>query len=599
MQNITRSSGSLSFTASSQFVVAAVSVAAAMACGGALAQGKAGTATTEAYAAGRILVMPRAGLPDAALGKVLTENGAGRARRIGRTDLRIVELPAGVTARTMVERLKRHPHVKFAELDRRVALSGVSNDPYLGSQWHVPKIGATTAWDRALGAGIKIAIIDTGVDGTHPDLVGRMLPGWNFHDGNSNAADVQGHGTAVAGTAAATVNNGAGVAGIAGQAQIIPVRISAPDGYAYWSTIAQGLTWAADNGAKVANISYAVTGSSSVQSAANYMRSKGGLVVVSAGNNGVNETVAPTSTMVTVSATTSSDTRASWSSYGNFVTIAAPGDSIWTTNRGGGYGSWSGTSFASPVTAGVVGLMMAANPSLPPADVERLLYSSAVDLGVAGRDIEFGWGRVDAAAAVLAAAQAVSSADTQPPAVAIGAPLGSATVGGLVPVDVSASDNKGVAKVDLRVNGVTVASDTNAPFAFSWDSTKVANGVTSLAAVAVDGAGNAATSATVSVNVANTVVVDSTAPVVTVTNPADGSRVSGVVGIRVSASDNAGTAGLKQTLLINGKTVATATGGSLSYSWNTRKVAAGSYRIEAVARDATGNSATRAVNVNR
>lgn len=577
------------------FTAAAVAIAAALACAPAMAQRAAGK--TEAFAPGRILVMPRAGMPEETLDKILKESGGGRGRRAGRGELRIVDLSPGQEA-AMVERLLRHPDVKFAELDRRVPHDAV-NDPYFGSQWHLSNIEAPQAWASTQGAGIKIAILDTGVDGTHPDLAGRMLPGYNFYDNNTNTSDVNGHGTAVAGTAAATVNNGAGVASVAGQASIIPVRISAPDGYAYWSTIAQGLTWAADNGADVANISYAVTGSAAVQSAANYMRSKGGLVVVSAGNSGALENVAPTNAMITVAATDSSNQLTSWSSYGGYVTISAPGAGIYTTSRGGGYGARSGTSFSSPVTAGVVGLMKAVNPSLAPADVEDLLYRSALDLGAPGRDIQYGWGRVNAAAAVQAAAGAVSSVDLQAPTVSITAPVGSSSVAGVVAVDVAATDNKGVTRIDLLVNGKVVASDSTAPFAFSWDSTKVTNGMVELKAVALDAAGNAGTSAPVPVNVANAVVGDTIAPTVNINNPVNGSKVSGKVSIKVSASDNLGVAGIKQELYINGAKVASSLGGSLSYGWDTRKVKAGSYTLQAVARDAAGNTSTHAITVTR
>jgi len=580
---------------SGRLLVSSLSLAAALACGQAAAAG----ADTEDYAKGRILVMSRAGLADGAFARIMAEQGGGASRRIGKGNLRVVNLPAGITEHQLVERLARHPHIKFAELDRRVGLSAVANDPYLGSQWHLPKINATTAWDTTQGAGVKIAIIDTGVDGTHPDLAARMLPGWNFYDGNSNTADVYGHGTAVAGTAAATVNNGAGVASVAGQAWIIPIRISAPDGYAYWSTIAEGLTWAADNGARVANISYAVTGSWSVLDAATYMRSKGGLVVVSAGNNGIRESTAPSSQVITVSATGSTDARASWSSYGPFVTISAPGEGIWTTTRGGGYGAWNGTSFASPVTAGVVGLMMAANSTLPIADVERLLYSTSLDLGTAGRDDQFGWGRVNAAAAVQAAvAASLPPPDTQAPVVAVSAPLGSSTVSGLVPVDVSATDNKGVARVDLKVNGTVVASDSSAPYSFSWDSKGVANGMASLVAVAVDSAGNVGTSSSVAVNVAN-VTPDTTPPTVAIGSPLNGAKVAGSILVRVSAGDNLGTAGLTQTLSIDGKQVSTVVGGTMNFSWNTRKLTIGSHTIQAVARDAAGNTVTQTITVTR
>lgn len=568
----------------------------ALACAGLFSAGSAFAQAAD-YAKGRLLVMPRAGLSDADIDDVVKVHG-GKARRIGKSDLHIVDLPGNASETAVQNLLAHHPNLKFAELDRRVSLSATSNDPYFGSEWHLAKIGATGAWDVSQGANIKIAILDTGVDSSHPDLASRMVPGWNAYDNNADTSDVYGHGTAVAGTAAAAINNGVGVASVAGQSLIMPVRIADATGYAYWSTVATGLTWAADNGAKVANISYGgVTGSAAVQSAAQYMKNKGGLVVVAAGNNGIAETISPSATMITVSATNSSDVRASWSSYGSFITISAPGDGIWTTTRGGGYGSWWGTSFASPVTAGVVALMMAANPSLPAGDVESLLYSTATDLGAVGKDIEYGWGRVNASAAVAAAKTAVSSADTLAPTASIMAPLGSSSVSGMVAVNASASDNKGVTKVELRVNGTTVATDSAAPYAFSWDSSKVANGMASLVVVAYDAAGNSAASAPVSVNVAN--AADTTPPVVSISGVANGAVVSGNIMVRLTASDNSGSAGITQTLKINGATVATGTGGSLSYNWNTRKAAAGSYTLSATARDAAGNTSSTSLQVSR
>ena len=591
MQIITSSSGRRFDGFPRGCAMAALALASAIAGGGAGAQSAQRGGPAESYAAGRILVMPRAGMADAALDKIVDHQGRGKGRRVGRSELRIVELPAGLEVET-VERLRRHPHIKFAEVDERVPLQ-VSNDPYLGSQWHLSKIGAAAAWASTTGSGVTVAILDTGVDGTHPDLKDRMVAGRNFHDNNTDTRDVHGHGTAVAGSAAATLDNGTGVASVAGRAWIMPMRVSLPDGSAYFSTIANALTWAADQGARVANISYAVSGSASVQSSANYMKGKGGLVVVSAGNSGVQEAVAASDAMITVSATDSTDRRTSWSTFGKFVDIAAPGAGIYSTNRGGSYGSWNGTSFSSPVTAGVVALMMSANPTLPVADVQRLLFSTATDLGAAGYDAEYGWGRVNAYAAVQAALSAAATTDTQPPTVVVGNPQASSTVSGLVAVDVTASDDKGVARVDLLVNGSKVSSDSTAPFAFSWDSSKVANGMAELKVVAVDAAGNAGTSAPLPVNVANAVAGDTTAPAVTIRNPVNGSKVpSSSVLVRVSASDNLGAAAIRQELYINSVRVATANGAALNYSWNTRRIKVGSYVLQAVARDAAGNSAT-------
>ncbi len=552
------------------------------------------------WAKGRLLVMPRAGLSDGEFDKLAKAHG-GKGRRIGKSELRIIDLPANASETAVLARLAHNPHLKFAELDRRVGTDMAANDPYLGSEWHLPKINAASAWDGSQGSGITIAILDSGVLATHPDLAPKLVAGWNFYNNNNNTADATGHGTSVAGSAAAITNNALGVSGVAGAAKIMPIRVSDASGYAYYSTIAQGVIFAADNGARVANASFSgVYTSASVQSAATYLRNKGGLLIVSAGNSGTDDGSQASTTMIPVSATDSADAKASWSSFGKYVAVAAPGVGIWTTGADGGYRSASGTSFAAPITAGVVALMMAAKPGLTAAQVEGLLYSTSVDLGAAGRDSHFGYGRVNASAAVAAAAASTTvAADTQAPAVAIAAPTGSVTVSGLAAVDVSASDNVGVTRVELRVNGSTVATDTAAPYQFSWDTTKAGNGTANLVAHAFDAAGNSKASSSVAVNVANAVAADTTAPVVTISNPVNGSKVSGNVQIKVAASDNSGAASIKQTLYINGKLTASVNGGSLSYGWNTRKEPVGSYTIQAVASDAAGNKTSRTIQVTR
>lgn len=576
--------------------LAALAVASALAGAPVLAQ------TTDAHAAGRILLMPRAGLSDAALGRILQAEGAGKARRIGKSELRVVELPAG-RERALVQRLARHPHVKFAELDRIVTHDLAANDPFLGSQWHLPKIVADGAWSDTTGEGVIVAVLDSGIDTAHPDFAGKLTAGYNFSGGNTDVSDVKDHGTKVAGSAAAAVNNGVGVAGVAGGARIMPIRVSDSTGTAYWSSIASGLTWAADRGARVANVSFnGAAGSSSVLSAARYMKSKGGLVFVSAGNNNTDPNYANTDDVIIVAATNKSDAKASFSNFGDHVHLSAPGEAIYTTTWKQGYASVSGTSFAAPIAAGTAALVMAANPGLTNTQVQQILFSTAVDLGAAGRDITFGHGRVDAQAAVAAALATLPPAvDSQAPTAAIQAPLGSTTVSGLVPVDVSAADNVGVAKVELLVNGKVVATDTAAPFAFSWDSAQVPNGMASLVARAHDAAGNVGPSATVSVNVANATAIDATAPTITALTPADGSTVAaGTVSVNGSASDNAGLPGLVLTLSIDGRAVASSTGtGSLKYNWNTRKLKRGSHTLTLQARDAAGNVSIRSATVTR
>lgn len=562
-----------------------------------LVGGAATAAQPTEWVKGRVIVETRAGLSADELAKIVAPHG-GKARRMGGSNLHIIELPGQASETAVAQQLARNPHLKFAELDGLSKPSLVSNDPYLGSEWHLTKIGAMAAWDIGQGSGVTVAILDTGVDASHPDLASRIVPGWNFYSNLSDTSDVYNHGTGVAGTAAAITNNGAGVAGMAGLARIMPLKVSADTGSASWSAMAQALTYAADHGVRVANISYMVGGVASVQSAAQYMKNKGGLVFVAAGNTGTASVDLASTSLITVAATDANDQRASWSTYGPYVSLAAPGVGLYTTTKGGGYVSESGTSFSSPLAAGVAAAVMSANPALTSTQVEQILFSTATDLGPVGRDVSFGYGRVNAAAAVQAAL-ATPAADTQAPTVGIASPAASGTVSGLVVVSINSADNVGVARVDLKVNGTLLASDTTAPFGFSWDSTKLPNGMASLTAVAYDAAGNSASSSTVSVNVANAVAADTVAPVVAIANPVNGSKVSGIVAITASASDNAGVTGITQALYIDGAKVASATGGKLSYSWNTRKAAVGTHAVKVVAVDAAGNSGTASVSVSK
>jgi thermitase len=556
------------------------------------------------YARGRILFEARAGLSGDELEKILKTHGGGKRRKMGQSNLNIVDLPAGASEAALVERLRRHPAFKYVELDRRVESTLAVNDPYAGSEWHLGKIGATTAWDTTQGAGVTIAILDSGVDGSHPDLLPNLVPGYNTHGNNTDTADVCGHGTAVAGSAAARSNNGAGVAGVAGLAKIMPIRVAYKDAgggcYAYTSTIAAGITWAADHGARIANVSYGpLAGSATIQSAAQYMKNKGGLVFVSAGNNGVDENIVPSNTLIAVSATDSADAKASWSSYGTFVSLAAPGAGIWTTSQGGAYNGWNGTSFASPVAAGVAALMMAAAPSLDGAAIEQALFASAVPLGAAGRDPLFGYGRVDAAAGVRNVLARVVIADTQAPTAVITSPAASSSLSGTVTVAVDAADNVGVDRVELKANGTVVGSDIASPFSFAWNSAGVPNGMNTLVATAYDKAGNATASSPVSVSVANAVpppAADTTPPTVRIDNPVAGT-VSGAVIISVSATDNRGTAGMIQSIYIDNALVSNGKGGSLAYTWQTRRWMTGSHAIKVVAKDAAGNRASSTVQV--
>ncbi|MCP5159414.1 MAG: S8 family serine peptidase [Gammaproteobacteria bacterium] len=551
-------------------------------------------ATPKSWAEGRILVQTKAGLSDTELDKVLKSHNGKAIGHIRQINLHLVQVPPHAEE-AVARALANNPHVKFAELDMQVEAEQIPNDPNYASAWHLPKIQAPTAWDSSQGNNVTIAILDTGVDASHPDLIGQLVTGWNSASGNADTADIYGHGTKVAGTAAATTNNGIGVAGVAGAARIMPVRVTNdPSGYAYWSSIANGLAWAADHGARVANISYEATGSSSIASAAQYLQGKGGVTVVAAGNSGADPGYSDSPYMISVSATASNDTKASWSNFGYFVDVAAPGVNIWTTTNGGSYGAVSGTSFSSPVTAGVVALMIAANPSLSPTVLEEILENTADDLGSAGRDTYYGYGRVNAAAAVQTAMQA-QNIDNQAPSVTITAPSSNSTVAGIATVDVSATDDIGVTRVVLFANGTQVAEDTTSPFGFSWDTTTQTDGSATLVAYGYDAAGNQGLSQGVTVTVDNVPepnVVDTTPPTVSIKN-------MGVRGkamkFEINASDNVGVT--LTSCFVDGQLLGASTTESLDCNWNINKLK-GSFTISATAEDAAGNTSTTSMQVN-
>lgn len=178
-------------------------------------------------------------------------------RTIDQLDMHVIRIPPGKTAEQVVARYARHPLVEFAEPDYVSPPDLTPNDDYYRFAWHLPKIDAPSAWDITTGnPDIIVAILDTGVDGSHPEFVGRLVAGWNVYSDTSNTNDLLGHGTWVAGTVAAASNNSVGVASVAWRCPFMPVRIANAKGWAAASEIAAGLVWAADHGARVANISY-------------------------------------------------------------------------------------------------------------------------------------------------------------------------------------------------------------------------------------------------------------------------------------------------------------------------------------------------------
>lgn len=327
-----------------------------------------------------------------------------------------VDLPdaSSLASRTVAARsdalgsLRSRPGVRTVEPARRLGLldahpvaTPFASDPYLGNQWHLGRIGAQAAWAVTQGsAAVTIAIVDTGIDYTHPDLAGKVILGPDLGDGDADPRDTHGHGTHVAGIAAATADNGIGVAGVCPGCSLLAVKVF-PDGSgsAWDYLVAQGIVWAVDSGAQVINLSLGGPDQSAVtRSAVDYAWSRGAIVVGAAGNSGTSAPNYPGAydNAIGVVATTSTDARASYSNYGPWADVAAPGSGILSTVPGGGYASWSGTSMATPVVAGTAGLAFSALGG-GAAAVRAALEAGVVDLGAPGRDDQFGWGRIDLA----------------------------------------------------------------------------------------------------------------------------------------------------------------------------------------------------------
>ncbi len=352
------------------------------------------------------------------------------------------------TLQTLGAHLKAQPDVlwvqpnywRYAQAERITP-----NDPYYRpernmrqyQQWHLPKINADFAWSLTQGnPNIIVAVVDTGVDLNHPDLKSKLLPGITIINQTGYAPpsagmDDNGHGTHVAGLIGASTNNNIGVAGCSWDVKILPVKVLGKDGAGTDTDIAAGIMWAADAGAKIINLSLGGasddgTGPKVVQAAVDYAYAKGCIIFAASGNSGDNTVYFPAALphVVAVAATDPYDRRSSYSTYGNFVALSAPGGSgkealtkdtgmlstFWNTNSSGSdtlggseageYAIEVGTSMAVAVVSGAAQLVWSQTPSLTGDQVVNILKSTAVDIGVPGPDAETGVGRIDVLAAL-------------------------------------------------------------------------------------------------------------------------------------------------------------------------------------------------------
>jgi hypothetical protein len=373
-----------------------------------------------------------------------------------------------------LETLRRHPAVAFAELDYIVHATDVitPDDPGWVDQWGPARISAPTAWGVTTGTpDVVVAVVDTGVELDHEDLVDNLwtnpgeTPGngldddgngkvddlhgwhfWHFYDGGTylpkedgDVADDHGHGTHVAGIAAAEINNGVGIAGVAGNSRMMVVKVLDQDGDGYYSDLAQGIVYAVDNGARIINLSLgAPDPSEALQVAIDYAYARGAVLVAASGNDGT-EVLYPAAAehVLAVAATDPGDEWAPFSNHGPEVDVAAPGTHIYSTGWSGvcpgRYCYMQGTSMATPHVAGLAALMRSVRPDLASVQVTQAITSTVLDVNEhiwPGRDEYIGWGRIEAAGAISTALSfPVNEYDVEmtPPTAAMTATVGSLT----------------------------------------------------------------------------------------------------------------------------------------------------------------------------
>ena len=414
--------------------------------------------------------------------------------------------------------------MEFAEFDSVVQVFLQPDDPYFNttflsshsgsvSQWGPKAVNAPAAWDLTAGdPKIVIAIVDTGVDSSHPDLSSKIIGQYSF---TGSTKDGFGHGTHVAGIAAAATNNDIGIAGMCPRCSILSIKVLDDQGSGYMSDVASGITYAASHGARVISLSLGGNAhSDTMRSALQFAVANNALPVCAMGNsNSSTNTPEPAywHDCLSVIATDQNGARASFSNSGMKADVAAPGVAILstmptypvtlTTSYGYStkYDALSGTSMATPMASGTAGLVLSANPNLTPAQVAGILMASSGDGASWSPNLAFG---------VLDAYQAVSRAvhnDYTAPLAIVISPAESATVSGLATVQVAATDNTAVHHVDIVQNGTrfmqpltgvatTSGSKKNAmttpAWTAYWPSTTMFNGPVTVSVSAVDVFGN-------------------------------------------------------------------------------------------------------------
>src|SRR5688572_6583773 len=328
-------------------------------------------------------------------------------------------VPRGTKVGDMIADYNRNSNIEFAELDGIGGNAFAPNDPLITNCYGLNNTGQTggtvdadidafEAWDTWTGGNnVTLAVVDSGVS-SHPELVGKFVPGWNTNNNSSNTSDGLGHGTHVAGTAGALGNNGIGIAGVSFGVLIMPMRVLSSGGSGTESQCGAGIVWAADHGADICTMSLQFyTGSQTFRDMVDYAYGQGVLLIAATGNNRGNLVAFPArfDNCYGVGATDHNDVRPSFSNYGPQNDVVAPGVDVYSTYLGNGYSELSGTSMATPHVSGLASLLWSFDPGLTNDEVFELITSTAEDKGTVGYDQQYGWGRANADLAVQKASE--------------------------------------------------------------------------------------------------------------------------------------------------------------------------------------------------
>ena len=318
--------------------------------------------------------------------------------------VRVIQVDPTQYCRILNE-LKKDTSLENVEPNYQVSLLDViPNDSDYGQQYYLTNIRAPQAWDHTTGTpSVIIAVLDSGIDLAHPDLAGRIGQGYDFVENDSIPQDQNGHGTHVAGIAAANANNGYGIAGVDWKAQIMPIRVLDAYGNGSFANVAQGIIWAADHGARVINLSLGGSQYSAVlDESVQYAVQMGVILVAATGNSGSSTVLYPAAFpgVIGVGATDQNNHLAWFSNTGDGVDVVAPGVSIYGLDVGNGFRSRNGTSMSAPQVAGFAALLAGLPEMQYSSAVVAKIESSAKDLGPAGWDPQYGYGLIQIGPAV-------------------------------------------------------------------------------------------------------------------------------------------------------------------------------------------------------